>query len=408
MLQQIFKMARHRPMMAVLVIFQLVMAGAMICNVAFLLQQDLVPLLTSDGVEDPTTLLIASNIVANGQPFSVARQQQLEHDLAVIPGVRQVAAAMSMPMLRMVRMHGRVSNRSDSLHADTVMYQGDKLVPTLGLKLVAGRDFDEAESDSAESSSADYPVIVSQALADALYPQGALGQVIVMGSRTSHPSFHPVIGIVAHLLRNALGAGLSREIGYAIIRSWAPSEWPMPSYAVRVSGVQTGPVRAQMLVVIKRDLGSDLLATITPEVDSYQQLKDRALAPYRSGIWLLASVSLIVLLVTVAGIVGSVGYAVQEKRRQIGIFRALGACRRHILWQLLTEQLLIMLVGVGGAVLAARGLNLWLMHRYELARLPWTYLPWMAAGLLALGLLSVVGIIRKAAAVPPVEAMRRG
>jgi putative ABC transport system permease protein len=58
-----------------------------------------------------------------------------------------------------------------------------------------------------------------------------------------------------------------------------------------------------------------------------------------------------------------------------------------------------------GAV-CAYALNLFLMHRFELARLPAPYLLWGAVALWLLGQLAVLGPALRAAAVPPVVATR--
>ncbi|MGH9438755.1 MAG: ABC transporter permease, partial [Terriglobia bacterium] len=98
------------------------------------------------------------------------------------------------------------------------------------------------------------------------------------------------------------------------------------------------------------------------------------LAQPRAAVWLLSGVTLIVLIVTLTGIMGMTGYWVQQRTRSIGIRRALGARRKDILRETLVENLLVVAAGVVLGLLAAYGINLWLMRHYELLRLPWTYL----------------------------------
>ena len=57
-------------------------------------------------------------------------------------------------------------------------------------------------------------------------------------------------------------------------------------------------------------------------------------------------------------------------------------------------------------MLAAFGINQWLMSQYELARLPLYYLPIGAATLWLLGQIAVFGPARRAASVPPAIATR--
>ena len=84
-----------------------------------------------------------------------------------------------------------------------------------------------------------------------------------------------------------------------------------------------------------------------------------AIAAWRSC-W--ATVCVILLGVTAAGIVGLTSFWVGQRQRQIGIRRALGARRVDILHYFQLENLLIASVGVVLGVVLALGLNLWLMQ----------------------------------------------
>ncbi|XWO47258.1 FtsX-like permease family protein [[Pseudomonas] boreopolis] len=118
------------------------------------------------------------------------------------------------------------------------------------------------------------------------------------------------------------------------------------------------------------------------------------------------TVSVVVLLVTAIGIASLTVYWVEQRTRQIGIRRALGATRGQILRHFLLENLLVagtgVLLGLPLAVLA----NNALMSYYELPRLPWTWLPVGAGVLLALGQCAVLWPARRAAALPPAVATR--
>jgi putative ABC transport system permease protein len=112
------------------------------------------------------------------------------------------------------------------------------------------------------------------------------------------------------------------------------------------------------------------------------------------------------LLVTALGIAGLANFWVQQRRRQIGIRRAIGATRGDILRYFQTENFLIVSGGIALGVLLALVLNLALMTHYELPRLPWVYLPIGALSLWLLGQLAVLSPALRAAAVPPVVATR--
>jgi putative ABC transport system permease protein len=112
------------------------------------------------------------------------------------------------------------------------------------------------------------------------------------------------------------------------------------------------------------------------------------------------------LLVTALGIAGLANFWVQQRRRSIGIRRAIGATRGDILRYFQIENFLIVSGGIVLGMALAFGLNLLLMQHYELPRLPVHYLPIGALTLWGLGQLAVLGPALRAAAVPPVVATR--
>jgi putative ABC transport system permease protein len=121
---------------------------------------------------------------------------------------------------------------------------------------------------------------------------------------------------------------------------------------------------------------------------------------------LMGVVCAVLLAITAAGIVGLTSFWVGQRRKQIGVRRALGATRHDILSYFLTENLLI---GAGGVVLGAGlaiGMNLWLVSHFEMERLSLLYVAVGVIALLALGQGAVLAPAMKASRVPPVEATR--
>jgi putative ABC transport system permease protein len=94
-----------------------------------------------------------------------------------------------------------------------------------------------------------------------------------------------------------------------------------------------------------------------------------------SMVWMLVLVCAVMLAVTVFGIVGLTSFWVGQRRRQIGIRRAVGATRGHILHYFQTENFLLSTGGVVVGMLLAFGINLYLMQHYAMTRMPWYYLP---------------------------------
>jgi putative ABC transport system permease protein len=139
--------------------------------------------------------------------------------------------------------------------------------------------------------------------------------------------------------------------------------------------------------------------TFSDVIHTYYR-EDRAMA------WLLVAVIVALLVVTALGIVGLASFWVQQRTKQIGIRRALGATRGQILRYFQTENFLLATLGIVIGMILAYGINQMLMGRYELPRLPLFYLPVGAVLLWLLGQVAVYGPARKAASVPPAVATR--
>ncbi len=397
----IVKPLLRRPLMPLLVVLQVALACAIACNALFLLQQKAAPLVAPDGIGDPGNLVFLHGMFPRGDPWPAAQLRGLEDELRGVPGVQGVGYAATLPMVSAAQFTMDVGKRDGHAGVSTTMYFGDHLVRMLGLRMESGRDFtpEEAAADIDLGSGRDGPVIITRALADRLFPDGEAVGKLLPGTNS------PVVGVVAHLMRNKFIQG-NRDLDYTILRPGVPKQWPAPMYAVRLATPDKAQACKSMLSLVQRALGSKLLPGQHIQCDAYPDLRDQMLAPQRAAVWLLSGVTLIVLVVTLTGIMGMTGYWVQQRTRSIGVRRALGAKRSDVLRELLIENLVVAAVGVVVGLIAACGINLWLMRHYELLRLPVVYLPLGAALLVALGQLAVLAPARRASRIPPIVATR--
>ncbi len=135
-------------------------------------------------------------------------------------------------------------------------------------------------------------------------------------------------------------------------------------------------------------------------------VRERAYKVDRGMAILMGVICLVLLAITAAGIVGLTSFWVGQRRKQIGVRRALGATRHDILRYFLTENLLIGIAGVVIGALLAIGMNLWMVTQFEMARLSLMYVAAGVGALLLLGQGAVLAPAMRAARVPPVEATR--
>jgi hypothetical protein len=211
-------------------------------------------------------------------------------------------------------------------------------------------------------------VIVSKPIADQLFPGGnALGQKVYQDGKPA-----TIVGIVERLqtpMSNDSNGGWALNSVIEPLR--ADIFWP--SYIVRA--------RAGRSAEAMRDIRKALFAVNPmrhmPNPGAGIRLLSEARARHfgqERGIAVLMSVICVILLsVTAAGIVGLTSFWVGQRTRQIGVRRACGATKIHILRYFQIENLMIVGTGAMLGVLLAYALSEWLMAHYEVMHLPLSY-----------------------------------
>ena len=389
----------------VLIALQIALTLAIVCNALFIIQQRTAHLSEPTGVDEANLMVVANQWAGHRSPQEV--DAQVKADLVALrqlPSVSDASPSDSYP-LRGGGWDDFIMLTPDQVKrtTDASIYMGDEhMLDTLGVKLIAGRNFNASEIMQMTSRQIVIPpvVIVSKALADHLYPDGsALGKPLY--AMTATPSI--IIGIVERLQRQGV-SNWNRPYAYESLL------WPIREdtdgvyYIVRA---KPGQLDQAMREVPKALYAQSRMRTFDPEDGgSFAQIRQRVYDSDRGMAILMSIICAVLLAITGAGIVGLTSFWVGQRRRQIGVRRALGATHSDILHYFLTENLLISLAGIAIGVLLAFGLNLWLVKRFEMQFLPLTYVLGGMVILLLLGQGAVLAPALRASRVPPVEATR--
>jgi putative ABC transport system permease protein len=271
----------------------------------------------------------------------------------------------------------------------------------LGLKLVAGRLPQANDYQPAITFvPSDAQVLVTRALAEHAWPGES-----PLGKEFWCDKLHfRVIGVLDHLARAQPHQYAMSQAEWTVFTPTAPGGTFAGTYLLRA--------RPQDIQRVLRDAKA-AVAKIAPDVVLDQQdsqtlgdLRASYFETDRIMIGMLLGVVALMLGVTALGIVGLTSFWVGQRRRTIGVRRALGATRGDILRYFQTENFLIVTFGIALGMLLAYLLNAVLMKFYELPHLPSDYLPIGALALWALGQLAVLGPALRASHVPPVVATR--
>ena len=329
----------------------------------------------------------------------------LDADLAMIramPGVKAVATANMAPLNQSGwNLSVQPNSNDDSVEStNTAFYfSSENLVEALGLELTEGRYFTPDEVQVIEPSVANVDprhTVITRTLAKHLFPDATtyVGKVIYLGDARME-----VVGVVEKLQSPWAQLGEAAERSIIVpMRQLDPSA----AYVVRTEPGQLDRLMREVedKLVAARDDRVHLSTTSLVEARANRYRADRSLA------WMLITIMGLLLLVTASGIVGMASLWVNQRRKQIGVRRAIGARQRDILRYFLLENFLVTSFGIAVGLGLAVALNQWLVSALEVPRLPLHYLPGGVVALWALGLLAALGPAWRAARIPPAEATR--
>ena len=404
-LRPILSTLRRHKTAAALIVLEIALSCAIICNALFLITGRL------DRMQRPTGMaeneLVRVQVTGIGTDDNAAALTR--SDLAVLralPGVKS-ASVVNQLVFDGSSWNSGVNLSPEQTHItlSSTIYMGDIALPeTMGLKLVAGRFFNPDEMlDWSVVNAPGYEgtiasAIITSDMAEKLWPgQNAIGKTLYSwgdeGTR--------VVGVVDRLARPNDQGGPTAYY-YSMILPIDADYTVGGRYLLRTDPSR----RAEVLAAAADALQRNGPRRIILEQDTLEDTRAEYYRQDRAMAWMLVMVSVLLLVVTALGIVGLASFWVQQRTKQIGVRRALGATRGQILRYFQIENFVLATAGIVIGMLLAFGLNQLMMSKAELPRLPAIYLPVGALVLWLLGQVSVLGPARRAAAVPPAVATR--
>ncbi|UHQ20734.1 ABC transporter permease [Lysobacter sp. KIS68-7] len=405
-IRPILSTLRRHKTAAALIVLEIALSCAIICNALFLIGDRMTQMQRVSGIDEQN--IVRMQITGIGTDDNAASLTQTDlASLRAIPGVRN-ASVTNQVLFNNSSWNSSVNLTKEQTHQNlnSTIYMGDvSFLDTLGLKLVAGRNFspdDIVEWDEVNKPNSKvqpHVAILSKSTTDKLWPgENPIGkQFYSWGDDPTR-----VVGVVEHLMRPNRNGGPG-ELEYSMI---LPIRVPFTvggNYLIRVTDPSR---RAEVIAAAEKAFNHNASNRILLEKATVEDMRRDYFRDDRSMAWLMVSVCVALLIVTALGIVGLASFWVQQRTRQIGVRRALGATKGQILRYFQTENFLLATLGIVVGMILAFGINQLLMERYELPRLPLLYLPIGAVVLWMLGQVSVFGPARRAAAVPPAVATR--
>lgn len=391
----------------VLVALQVAISLAILANTAHIVEERRGVVTRPSGLSDENaTFYLTVRTLGEETPEKQLSDMKRQADLLrAVGGVASVAQVNQMPMSRSgwISSVGLDKRQERSSIAASIYQSGDSLVKTFGLRLADGRDFqpqDIVDVNDAAEDVTPQSIIVSKDLAEQLWPgQPAVGKTLYVGSNPASGGSR-VVGVVERLI-SAQAQADARGL-YSVILPLRQYGSGRVMFAVRTEPGQRERVMKEAEAALRKSSALPLIMDqLTVDGDRQRRYRnDLALQ------WTLVTVSGLLLLITASGIVGMASLWVTQRRKQIGVRRALGARKIDILRYFIVENFMITSAGVFGGVALGLALNQLLVSRLEMARLPAPYLIGGAVIFWLLGVFAAYGPAWRAASISPATATR--
>lgn len=377
---------------------QIALTLAIVCNSLFIIQQYVRHMRSPTGIDEANILTFSNSWLTEPEDLAA----RIKGDMAALrslPGVVDAVATNTFPLSES-GSYRSVSIRRDQREptgSANLYFVDEHGLAAYGLTLVAGRWFTSGEVDAVLSTDRKYPavIVVTQSLARQMFHSAnALGQLVYF--TPEHAS--RIVGIIER--------AQSPYVGYDVEDSiFLPLQFLNNDldYVVRTRPGQ----QAQVMRAAQDSLYSLARQRVLQNVRSFAETRRKAYTDDRANSVMLVLVSALMLAVTALGVIGLTTYWVTQRRRYIGMRRAMGASRLDILKQFHAENLLIAGGGCILGVVLGLACNDWLLPKLDgLQRMNAGYIGCVALVVLALCQAAVLWPALRAASISPASAIR--
>ncbi|MEA9558516.1 FtsX-like permease family protein [Xanthomonas nasturtii] len=398
-------MRSHRAAVALLVV-QIALTLAVLCNLVFIIRGTAERVEVSTGVDEANIAVIQSiGVVGADNPGTVGKSLAA---LKNVPGV-QSAAFGAPPLWRPTLSPIFISPDAKEPIAQAYQLAGSTgYSRVMGITVLEGSGIRSDETPSIvdiignKEGRIQLPALLTPSLAARLFPDTSVVGKTLYGNIWGIPIRLRIVGIMSPI--RAVLTGRAEDADAVLTEFQVSSDRLGGAYVLRSTGGQMHSVLPIAVQAMQRTNPGQVLQ----DVKSVARLREEYFQSDRLTAKLMLTLVAVLLTVTALGMGGLAAFWVQQRTKQIGIRRALGATRADILHYFQVENFIIVTAGVILGAFFAFALNAFLMKRFELQRLEVSTVCIGMCMIWILGQLAILGPALRAASIQPVVATRLG